>query len=333
MNRVDFPNSDFILARAVTIRGIGGRRAGELLVIDADGSFKGSLFGGVADSEIRQKAEEISHSAKQFDLITIMIGDKDAVMAGLACGGEADVLLNRRSGLPGGFTEKVSHREPVALATVISGPHGGLVLSLSSGEDAAVTGMTVVVDEFLDKLKLRLQEALLKRFPASMIEEFEGELVAFEVFSPATHMLIVGKSDLSDALIAQGQLLGWSGSVVDGAEDGVEQVRSIGSNDALIVLSHDHQIGIPIVTEVLKGSKLTYIGGLGSRHTQQTRSELLSEEGFSGQEIARIYGPVGLDLGSKTPEETALAICAEIMAHISGRQAGSLKYSSGPING
>ncbi len=332
MDRVDFPGSEFVLARAVALRGFGGRRAGELLVIDSKGVFKGSLFGGVADSEILEGSLKLKRSGESFDLITVEIGDRDAVRAGLACGGEADILLSHGLSLPPGFADKVTSRQPVALATVVAGPHRGLVLV--ANPDKTITGPSgrFVDDDFAKNLGERLLSALAKRTPTAIVT-LDDNVVSIEVFSPPTYLVIVGRSDLTKAILDQGQLLGWSGIVVDDADEGGQQVRGLGPNDALIVLSHNHEVGIPLITDVLRSGLSTYIGGLGSRHTQQTRSAILSEIGFSDDEIGRIYGPVGLDLGSRTPEETALAICAEILAHMSGRNARSLKLSGGPING
>ncbi|TAN25842.1 MAG: XdhC family protein [Actinomycetota bacterium] len=333
MDIVNFPNSHFVLARAVALKGFGGRRAGELLVIDRDGACQGSLFGGAANSDILHRSAEMASSGKQVDLMTVAIGDRDAVGAGLACGGEAEVLLNQSSALPAGFTGRLSRRVPVALATVISGPHNGLVMAVSADSDIGILNPLGASEDRIASLKGRLRQALARRFPASQIEESEGEVVALEVFSPPTFMVIVGGGELGTAILNQGLLLGWSGSVVDNVDEGLSIVQKLGSNDALIVLSHDHGIGIPIISEVLKGSASTYVGGLGSRHTQEKRSELLLEAGFSPAEVERIYGPIGLDLGSRTPEETALAICAEILAHISARDSRPLKDSTGPING
>ncbi len=333
MDRVDFPGSEFVLARAVTLRGFGGRRAGELQVIDSKGDSQGSLFGGVADDEIRERSLRITGSGESFDFITVEIGDRDAVRAGLACGGEAGILLSNGLGLPQGFTERVSSRQPVALATVVAGPHRGCILAAEPDKTVIGPSSKFVDDDFAKNLGVKLLGALVKRVPASAIVELEDDVVSIEVFSPPTHMVIVGRSDLTRAILDQGRLLGWSGIVVDDADEGIHQVQGLGTNDALIVLSHNHGVGIPIIADVLKSGLPTYIGGLGSRHTQQTRSAILSELGFSDHEIGRIYGPVGLDLGSRTPEETALAICAEILAHVSARDARSLKVSSGPING
>lgn len=333
MERVDLPSSDFVIARAIGIRGFGGRRAGEMIFVDSAGVSSGSLFGGAADTEIKRRCSRISASGESFDLMAVKVGDRDAVAAGLACGGEADILLNRSSALPPDFIKALASREPTALATVISGRHKGAVLAVSSDRSVRVSGTEVTQERSLDLLKQEFLRFFTRRLPTLGVQEIEGETVSFEMFSPPTHMVIVGSSNLAQALVNQGKLLGWSATVTDDTDEGCLHASGLGGNDALIVLTHDHGIGIPIIGELLKRAPHVYIGALGSRHTQQTRTALLSELGFSDKEIGRICGPAGLDLGSKTPEETALAICAEVLAHISGRDAQPLKYTSGPING
>ncbi|MDA8271089.1 MAG: XdhC family protein [Actinomycetota bacterium] len=333
MERVDLPSSDFVIARAIGFRGFGGRRAGEIMFIDSAGVSSGSLFGGAADAEIKRRCNHMSASGESFDFMAVKVGDRDAVAAGLACGGEADILLNRSSALPPEFIKRLASREPTALATVVSGRHKGAVLAVSSDRIARVSGTEITEERSLDILKQELLRFYTRGLPAFVVEEVEDATVSFEMFSPPTHMVIVGSSNLAQALVDQGELLGWSATVTDDTDEGCLEVSGLGGNDALIILTHDHGIGIPIVSELLKRAPHIYIGALGSRHTQQTRSALLSELGFSDKEIGRICGPVGLDLGSKTPEDTALAICAEILAHVSGRDAKPLKYSSGSING
>ncbi len=333
MNRIDFPSAEFVLARAVALRGIGGRRSGELMVVDAAGIVQGSLFGGAIDSEVKERSRSISDRGESFALMTVKIGDKDAVAAGLACGGEADILLNRSSSLPSGFVDRLASREPTALATVVSGPHEGLAMATGTDGSSSIRGKSEEEDAFSETLNERMLQLLVRRLPMSGVEQLENEIVSFEVFSPPTHLLIVGGGELAHAIAVQGGILGWSSHLTDEANEGVLEVGALGSNDALVVLSHDHDTGIPIVAEALRSKPNLYVGGLGSRHTQEARYALLSDLGFSHEELGRIYGPIGLDLGSKSPEETALAICAEILAHVSGRDARSLKYSSGPING
>ncbi len=332
MERLHIPEQDFVLARAVSLKGFGGRRAGELALIGKQGRISGSLFGGVADRRISETAVEMLDQGHQFDLLTVQIGDADAVNAGLACGGEAEVLLHHRSGLPKGFLEKVSTREPTALATVVAGPKKGLMVSLDR-DLSALSDASVSDSDLGQVIQQRLIQQLSRRLTTLYMEQFDENLVAIEVYSPPTALVIVGQSSLASAISRQGEMLGWSSVIVEQLVEGMYEVKNIGASDALIVLSHDHSIGVPLMEAALREHPNSYVGGLGSRHTQEERRELLRKRGLSEAELESIHGPIGLDLGSKTPEETAMAICAEILAFLSNRSAKSLKDSNGPING
>lgn len=332
MDTLEFPSEESVLVRAIALRGFGGRRAGELAVFVKDGTHFGSLFGGIADEQIGISAKRLLGSLEPFDVATISIGDNDAVRAGLACGGEADVLLHRRSVLPGEFISALTTREPVALATVISGPHKGIVIS-QVDEQIIVANDEIHDGNFVTQITQLLKSELSKRRTSSSVLDIEGDSLAVEVFSLPTELVIVGESDLATAISQQGAILGWTSKIVDSLQDGVTIVDGIGANDALVVLSHDHDLGVPLMEKVLRDHPATYVGGLGSRHTQQVRRDLLKRKGTGESELERIHGPMGLDLGSRTPEETAMAICAEILAHLSRRTATSLKNTSGPING
>jgi xanthine dehydrogenase accessory factor len=145
-------------------------------------------------------------------------------------------------------------------------------------------------------------------------------------------LIVVGEGQLADALAAQGALLGWS-TLIESvwSETTAERVRSLGHSDAVVVLSHDHAVDTPALAAALATD--CYVGALGSRHTQSGRRERLRALGLSDDALDRIHGPVGLDLGARTPEETAVAVAGEILAHRSGRSAANLRSTSGPING
>lgn len=335
MDRLKVPSSDFVFARAISLVGFGGRRSGEYLVVEANGVTQGSLFGGVTDAEIRARAEEMFDRRARVGIFSVDIGDGDAVKAGLACGGRAEILVNSGDALPDGFIVRLARREPNALASVVEGGAEGLALALDvSGVLSIPLGSELDrKNPMISQVSVALEERLGRRISSCSTEEFGDTRVVLEVFSPPTEMTVVGTSHLANAIIAQANLLGWSGQVVDVTSEALDAVLAAGANDALVVLTHDHDIGIPVISEALKAHPMMYIGALGSRHTQEARDELLSQQGFDAGQRERIHGPVGLDLGARTPEETALAICAEVLAHISGRSAGSLKASSGPING
>jgi xanthine dehydrogenase accessory factor len=105
----------------------------------------------------------------------------------------------------------------------------------------------------------------------------------------------------------------------------------LGPRDAVCVLTHDHKFDVPAIAGAV-ATKVGYLGAMGSRRTHGSRIERLREAGVTEAEIARVMSPVGLDIGARTPEETAVSICAEIIALRTGRLAGSLRDTEGPIH-
>ena len=106
---------------------------------------------------------------------------------------------------------------------------------------------------------------------------------------------------------------------------------SLGPRDAVCVLTHDPKFDVPAIVSAL-ATKVGYLGAMGSRRTTDERGERLREAGVDEEGLARVMGPIGLDVGARTPEETAVAICAEIIALRTGRQAPSLRDRPGPIH-
>jgi xanthine dehydrogenase accessory factor len=101
--------------------------------------------------------------------------------------------------------------------------------------------------------------------------------------------------------------------------------------DAVCVLTHDHKFDVPAIKAAL-GTGVGYIGAMGSRHTHAERLERLRGEGVTDDTLGRLMAPIGLDIGARTPEETAIAVCAEIIALRTGRPAPFLKTGTGPIH-
>lgn len=326
------------LARVMTIDGFGGRTAGEAWAFTADKPSAGDLLSGSADEELKEAANDLIEGRKGARIVTIPVGDADAVAAGLACGGVAHVLVQRAVLVPPEAWEAMAVREPVAVATLTDGAHAGRSLAVrlddnepivsgSTGSDALDT---VVVQTAVDYLRKGKE-------PVHVLDTDDGRVLV-EIEVPAPHMVVVGAAHLATAIDLQGRLLGWSTAIVDehgsgGAELSVSTAAALGSVDALVVLSHDLPASCGALAAALKG-RCGFVGALGSRHTQSVRTEYLREQhGLDEASLSRVHGPVGLDLGSRTPAETALAIFAEILASRSGRSAASLRATAGPING
>lgn len=290
----------------------------------SDGRKAGSLLGGAADAVLAG----LDHSVPAR--LEVPVGDAEAVHAGLACGGMAELFVQPLASVPAQVWELINRREPFVLMTVLDGPRVGesTVVVGETSEGASASG---------PRHSAALDHLRIGRARVAVWESAEGTML-LETVSPAPHMVIIGTAELASAISRQGALLGWSSEVVDErVADGVALssavAAALGPLDALAVLSHDLPASCAAIASALRG-RCGYIGALGSRHTQGARrGRLMSVEQISEAEVDRVHGPIGLDLGSRTPEETALAIFAEILMVRRGRNGARLSSGTGPING
>ena len=177
--------------------------------------------------------------------------------------------------------------------------------------------------------------------------------VFVESWAPPPQMLIFGAVDFTAALAKVAKILGYRVIVCDAREifatkrrfpmaDEVlvtwpgpvfeERGGGLGPRDAVCILTHDPKFDVPAIEGAL-GTRVGYIGVMGSRKTHTKRLERLAEVGIAGEELGRVLAPIGLDIGARSPEETAVSICAEIIARRTGRHAPSLRDGSGAIHG
>ena len=184
-------------------------------------------------------------------------------------------------------------------------------------------------------------------------EAGRNEITLFiEVFAPPRRMLIFGAVDFTAALVRVAKVLGYHVTVCDARPVFATSARfpeadeivadwphrylakvadRLGPEDAICVLTHDHKFDIPALVAALK-TRVGYLGAMGSRGTQEGRVERLRAEGVDSADIRRIMAPIGIDIGARTPEETAVSICAEIISQRSGVRAPSLRDGTGPIH-
>lgn len=319
------------IARVLSLNGFGGRNTGELMAFDGGESF-GSLMYGSLDPHILNMKDDLEATFSQGMFEVIEVGDRDAINAGLACGGTATVAIQRVDDLLKGAINALVHKIPVGIATQFqNGLAETLIVQvLGEPEKQAVDAGNSVT--YLFGISRILQSMLIQRRSSSTIEFVDGTTVHFDVIAPPSEILIVGESELAKAIASQFDLLGIGSRVVQDIDTGNAVLDGFGPNDGLILLSHDMKIGIELCIRAFRISNI-YIGALGSRHTQHTRRNLLIENGVPEVKADSIFGPIGLDIGSKTPAETAVAIAAEFLAHRSGRTATSLRSGVGPING
>jgi xanthine dehydrogenase accessory factor len=252
--------------------------------------------------------------------------------------------------------EAVRNHRPAVLATVVEGPGVGDKVLVVEGQEPVGR----LADPDLDRVVIRDAEAALAAGATSMRHygaqgqaNEEVASVFFEAFAPPPRLVIFGAVDFTAALVRVAKVLGYRVTVCDAREVFATRARfpladevvvdwpnrfldslrpELGPRDAVCVLTHDLKFDIPAIVAALS-TEVGYLGAMGSRRTTEERTERLRAEGTTDAELARIMAPIGLDIGARTPEETAVAICAEIIAQRTGRPVARLRDGQGPIHG
>ena len=251
--------------------------------------------------------------------------------------------------------EALDGEEPVVLATVVQGPNVGA--KLLAGPLRATLG--TLGDPDLDRVvtrdalgELESGRSGVRHYGPHGEAREDAVSVFVESFAPPPQMWIFGAVDFTAALAKVAKVLGYRVTVCDArpvfatsqrfprADEVVvswpndliaERGHELGPRDAICVLTHDAKFDVPAIVAALP-TAVGYLGAMGSRRTHADRCKRLREEGVTAAEIDRIMGPIGLDIGARTPEETAISIVAEIIAMRTGRVAPSLRDTAGDIH-
>ena len=304
------------LATVVATRRSAPRPVGAKLAISERGELQGSVSGGCVESDVAvQAAEVIAEGTPR--LLTYGITDDMAWNVGLPCGGEIDVFVERFEG------ELPESDEPAVSVTVLEGERAGerRLLSLDAVEPGA-----------------------------SRVVELDGETVFAEMLGPPPRVVVIGAIDTAEELCRAAKSLGWHTVVTDPRpalttrerlpspdellvawpDEALEQLAP-DRDTAVVVLTHEERLDVPALTSALEAEAF-YVGAIGSRRTQAKRRERLLEAGVAEEQLERLSGPAGLDLGAQTPAETAVSILSEILAVRAGRSGGRLREGSGRIH-
>ncbi len=302
------------VATVVATRSSAPRPVGSKLFVRDDGSIEGSVSNGCVENDVILAAQEVLAGGEPR-LITYGITDEMAFGVGLPCGGEIDVFV-----------------EPDR------GDQSDVVLTVVAGEDVG------------QKLHDPELEQTARRRGRSHVFELEGRTIFADVSVPPPRLFVYGAIDTAEALCAAAKLLGWRTIVAD-ARPRFATTERIPSADellvlwpdealahvvpdaatAVVVLTHDDKFDLPLVHGAL-ATEAFYLGWLGSRRNQERRRGLLLEEGLTDEDLERVSGPAGLDLGAASPEEMAVSILGEILAVRAGRSGGLLRETSTRIH-
>lgn len=313
------------LVRVLDRHGFGTVEPGQLLAGTADGSAAGDLMHGTMDLKARPLlASAVSAPAT----VNAHVAEHPALEAGLACSGGATLLGHPLAAeLADALGQAFLDATPAALVSTVDGRASLLLAGPRLAARHGTLGSPVVDEAAAEHVRsaLRRGATLTARVSVADTE------VLLDLWVPVPSVLVVGSGAIGEALLAQAGLLGWAARRVTGLDETREAVAAFTDADVLVLLDHAPAFDAALV-DGLRGAR-GFIGALGSRHTQEIRRERLLRAGLSAAELARLHGPVGLDLGARTPAETAVSVVAEVIAVRSGRPAAPLGGAAGRIGG
>jgi xanthine dehydrogenase accessory factor len=346
----------FSLATVVGTYRSAPRQPGAAMAVAGAGEPVGSVSGGCVEGAVYELGQEVLATGDPV-LQRYGVSDDDAFAVGLTCGGIIDIFIeavdaNTFPEFPDVVASVRSH-EPVAVATVIDGP-GNIGAHLAVWADRAAGGLGTqrLDDAVKDDVRGMLDHGatgVLRIGPDG--ERRQDELSVFvQSFAPAPKMLVFGAIDFAAAVARVGKFLGYRVTVCDAR--GVFATRKrfpeadevvvewphrflekaeVDARTVICVLTHDPKFDVPLLEAALK-TDAAYIGAMGSRRTHEDRLARLREEGVSEESLARIASPIGLDIGARTPAETAVSIAAEIVALRWGGTGQRLAGTEGAIH-
>ncbi len=341
------------------------RPAGASMLVTSDERAVGSVSGGCVEGAVFELGQQVLADNTPV-LQRYGVSDDDAFAVGLTCGGIIDVFVEKVD--PVSFPElddvaaSVTKKEPVAVATVVAHPDAerlGLRMVVWMDRHTGTVGSTQADEAVLEDVRGALaagRTATLHYGPDGQ-RRGEGMDVFVNAMQPPPRMLVFGAIDFAAAMARIGVFLGYHVTVCDARPGFATKSRFPDAHEVVVnwphrylkaeaeaqridprtvvtVLTHDPKFDVPVIVEALK-LDLAYLGAMGSRRTHNDRTRRLREAGVTDEQLAKIASPIGLDLGARTPEETAVSIAGEIISLRWGGGATQTRLSDaeGPIHG
>jgi xanthine dehydrogenase accessory factor len=313
------------VVRVLDRHGFGTVESGQLVTAAPDGDIAGVLLRGALDRTVVTLAIAEATGAPPLRR-DAHVEESDALEAGLACAGGATLLAHPLPAEAAAALGAALERE--APAALVSTADGAAALVLTGVDLADVHGSLGTAER--DREAADAARSLLKR-GATVTERIaaDGAELLLDLWVPVPSVLVAGSGAIGDALIAQSALLGWTARQATALDDVAAAVAGFTDADVLVLLDHDPAFDA-VLAAGLRGGR-GFIGALGSRRTQSARRERLLAAGVTADELAALRGPVGLDLGARTPAETAVSIVAQVIAARAGRTATALADTEGRI--
>jgi xanthine dehydrogenase accessory factor len=328
------------------------RPPGAAMLVMADGSAVGSVSGGCVEGAVYELAETVVADGTPV-LQRFGFSDEQAFAVGLTCGGIIDIFVEPVSALTfpelDRIAEDVREGRPVAIATVIEHPDptwvGRRLIVRPGGVDPGVEGTlgldradAAVADDARGLLASGASQVVTYGPQGERMDT--GMRVFVSSFQPPPRMIVFGAIDFAAAVARQGKLLGYEVTVCDARPVFATRARFPEADDVVVswphhylqreieadridgrtvicVLTHDPKFDVPVLDLALRldgANRPAFVGAMGSRKTHDDRLERLREAGLTNEHLDRLSSPIGLDLGGRTPEETAVSVAAEIVA-------------------
>jgi xanthine dehydrogenase accessory factor len=350
--------SRFVQALLVEVEGSAPLPEGTMMLIGSAGEIEGSITGGCVEGAVVTEATAILAGERGAGVLTFGISDELAGTVGLTCGGNVHIFIQEISAEAGAVEHTVLQAHaagrPAAVAVLLDGTCAGARLGIVDG---AVIGQ-LPHGRLLERTVAREAAGLLeegkttlRRFGADGATLGDELRVHIRAYAPPPRMIIFGATDFSAAIAPFAARIGYEVTICDARERFARSRRfssdaevrlgwpgeliagvRLGPRDAVLVFGHDPKFDEPALLAAL-ATDAGYIGALGSRHTSAARLQRLRAAGAVESDLGRIHAPCGLDIGSRTAEETAVSVLAEIIATRTQRAARPLRVTDGPIHG
>ena len=308
LNQWTREGEDIAIATVVETWGSSPRPLGSKMLVTRSGKMAGSVSNGCIEGAVFEEAQKVLKSGTP-KIAAFGVADDVAFEVGLACGGHIEVFIQQLAPVHRKLIAMLDRNEPATLRT-----------NLVTGESDVIAGTP----------------------PGTELAHRDGDLFV-EPFRRPAHLVIIGAIHIAIPLHRLARLMGYRVTVIDARAKFATRERfpeadelvvawpdeamgkiPVDSSTYVVILTHDPKFDLPALRSVLK-KDAGYIGAIGSRKTNQNRFDALRREGFTEDELARVHGPIGLDMGSRGAEETALGILAEITAVRFGGSGASMK--------
>lgn len=308
LNQWTREGEEVALATVIETWGSSPRPLGSKMLVTRSGKMAGSVSNGCIEGAVFEEAQKVLKSGDP-KVAAFGVSDDVAFGVGLACGGHIEVFIQPLLPVHRQLVDSLNRNEPVTLRTNLVDGRAELTAGTPRGSELAKRDGEVFVEPFRRKPHLVIIGAIHIAIPLHRLAKLMGYRVTV--------------IDARGKFATQERFPDADEVIVAWPDEALEQI-TIDNSTYVVILTHDPKFDIPALRSVLK-EEPGYIGAIGSRKTNQNRFDALRKEGFTEEQLSRVHGPIGLDLGSRGAEETALGILAEVTAVRFGGSASSMR--------